>query len=117
MLQRVMELTQGLCAGERDEELLRTVCASAIQALDGKLRRGLAPEDCGEAFALAAAWMAADWLQSGPGMEGVTALSAGDISIRREGGVQAGGTMSRQAMELMAPYLADREFGFWGVKG
>lgn len=116
MLQRVMELTQGLCAGERDEELLRTVCASAVQALDGRLRPGLAPEDCGEAFPLAAAWMAADWMQSGAGLEGVTALSAGDISIRREGGGQTE-AMGQRAMELMAPYLADRAFVFWGVKG
>lgn len=117
MLQRVMELAQGLCAGERDEELLRTVCAGAVQALDGKLRPGLAPEDCGEAFSLAAAWLAADWMQGGGGLDGVTTLSAGDISIRREGGGQAGGTLSRQAMELMAPFLADREFVFWGVRG
>ena len=117
MLQRVMELAQGLCAGEQDEELLRTVCAGAVQALDGKLRPGLAPEDCGEAFPLAAAWLAADWMQGGSGLEGVTALSAGDISIRREGAAQAGGTMSRQAMELMAPYLRDDEFVFQGVEG
>ena len=117
MVQRVMELAQGLCAGERDEELLRTVCVSAIQCLNGQLRPGLAPEDCGEAFPLAAAWMAADWMQGGSGLDGITALSAGDISIRREGGGQTGGTMSRQAIELMAPYLADRGFAFWGVRG
>lgn len=115
MIQRVMELAQGLCAGEQDEELLRTVCASAVQALDGRLRPGLAPEDCGEAFSLAAAWLAVDWMQGGSGLAGITALSAGDISIRREGGGQAGGTLSRQAMELMAPFLEDRGFAFWGV--
>ena len=116
MLQRVMELARGLCPQAGDEELLRTVCASAVQALNGKLRRGLAPEDCGEVFPLAAAWLAADWMQAGQGLDGVTALSAGDISVRREGGGPSG-SMARRAMELMEPFLADREFAFWGVGG
>jgi hypothetical protein len=116
MIQRVMELAQGLCPQGGDEELLRTVCAGAVEALDRKLRPGLAPEDCGEAFPLAAAWLAADWVKAGQGLDGVTALSAGDISVRREGGGGAG-TMSRQAMELMAPFLADRGFAFRGVRG
>ena len=107
MIQRVMELAQGLCPQGGDEELLRTVCAGAVEALDRKLRPGLAPEDCGEA---------ADWVKAGQGLDGVTALSAGDISVRREGGGGAG-TMSRQAMELMAPFLADRGFAFRGVRG
>lgn len=116
MLQRVMELARGLCPQAGDEELMRTVCASACQALNRRLRRGVAPEDCGEAFPLAAAWLAADWMQAGQGLDGVTALSAGDISVRREGGGQTG-SMSRRAMELMAPFLADQGFAFRGVRG
>ena len=116
MIQRVMELAQGLCPQGGDEELLRTVCAGAVEALDRKLRPGLAPEDCGEAFPLAAAWLAGDGLMGGLGVEGVTALSGGDIWVRGGGGGGAG-TMSRQAMELMAPVLADRGFAFRGVRG
>ena len=49
-------------------------------------------------------------------MSGVTALSAGDISVRREGGGE-GGTLSQRAMELMAPFLRDDGFVFRGVRG
>lgn len=74
------------------------------------------PEDCGEAYRLAAAWLAADWLRDTQGLSGVTALSAGDISVRREGGADSG-KLSRRAMELMAPYLRDEGFVFRGVEG
>ena len=116
MIQRVMELAQGLCPQGGDEELLRTVCAGAVEALDRKLRPGLAPEDCGEAVRGGAAGLAAVGVTAGLGLDGVTALAAGDLSVRREGGGGAG-TMSRQAMELMAPFLADRGFAFRGVRG
>lgn len=73
-------------------------------------------EQCGEAFPLAAAWLAMDWLRDGRGLEGVTALSAGDISVRREGGWDGGG-LARRALELMAPHFRDEGFAFRGVSG
>ena len=70
----------------------------------------------GDAYPLAAAWLALDWLRGSRGLEGVTALSAGDISVRREGGGDGGG-LSERAWELMGPFLADEGFAFQGVKG
>ena len=111
-----MELAQALGGAGQDEEALRTLCAAACQALDRRLKDGLTAEDCGGAYPLAAAWLAMDWLRGSQGMDGITALSAGDISIRREGGGDCG-KLSEQAMEIMAPYLGGSEFVFRGVDG
>lgn len=116
MTQRVLELVQALSGAGQDEELARTLCAAACQELDRRLRDGVAAEDCGEAYPLAAAWLAMGWLRTAQGLEGVTALSAGDISVRREGGGD-GGELSRRALALMAPWLRDEGFVFRGVRG
>ena len=116
MTEQVMELVRTLGGGGQDEETLRTLCAAACGALDRRLKDGLSAEDCQGAYPLAAAWLAADWLREAQGLSGVTALSAGDISVRREGG-GGGRTLGRRAMELMAPYVKDQGFVFQGVEG
>lgn len=110
-----MELVSALYGPGTDEVVLRTVCAGARAALERRLKDGVTAEQCGEAFPLAAAWLAMDWLREGRGLEGVTALSAGDISVRREAG--GGGTLARKALELMGPFLKDEGFVFRGVEG
>ena len=112
-----MELAQALGGAGQDEETLRTLCVNACQVLDRRLKDGLAAEDCQGAYPLAAAWLAMDWLRCGQGLEGITSLSAGDISVRREAGGPDGGTLSRRAFELMGPYLRDDGFVFRGVRG
>ena len=116
MTEQVMELVRSMAGGKQDEELLRTLCANACRTLDGALRKGVTAQDCGGAYRLAAAWIALDWLRTGQDWNGVTALSAGDMTVRREGTGKAG-ELSRQAMELMAPWLRDSGFVFLGVKG
>ena len=100
----------------QDEEVLRTLCLNACNMLDRRLRDGLTAEGCGEAYPLAAAWIAMDWLRGGQGMDGVTWLSAGDLTVRREGGGDEG-SLSQRAMELMGPFLRDDGFVFRGVRG
>ena len=116
MTEQVLELVQALGGAGQDEELLRTLCFAACRALDRRLKDGLTAEDCRGDFPLAAAWLAMDWLRSGQGLEGVTALSAGDISVRREGGGDSG-KLSERAWEIMAPYLKGDGFVFRGVPG
>ncbi len=115
MTERVLELVRAL-GGAGQEDALGALCAAACGALDRRLREGLTAQDCGDAYPLAAAWLALDWLRGSRGLEGVTALSAGDISVRREGGGDGGG-LSERAWELMGPFLADEGFAFQGVKG
>ncbi len=116
MTELVIELAGRVCGPGQDEALLRLACEQACRTLDERLRDGVSAEDCQGAYPLAAAWLAADWLRDAPGLSGVTAVSAGDISVRREGGGESG-KLSRRAMELMAPYLKDQGFVFRGVEG
>ena len=116
MTEQVMELALVLGGVGQDEDVLRMLCANACRTLDRRLRDGLTPEDCQGAYPLAAAWLAMDWLRCGQGLEGITSLSAGDISVRRDG-ASDGGKLSERAMELMAPFLRDDGFVFRGVTG
>ena len=116
MTEQVLELLRALGGAGQDEDVLRTLCESACRTLDRRLRDGLTAEDCGGAYPLAAAWLALEWLRGGQGMDGVTYLSAGDLTVRREGGGDDG-ALSRRAAELMGPFLRDDGFVFRGVKG
>ncbi len=116
MTEEVLELVQALRGPGTDETVLRTLCGSACGALDRRLKDGVCPEDCGGLYPVAAAWLVMDWLNQCQGMDGITALSAGDISVRREGGGEVG-KLSERAMELMAPFLEDDGFVFRGVSG
>lgn len=117
MTEQVLELVRALgSGGGQDEDALRMLCVSACRTLDQRLRDGLSAEDCQGAYPLAAAWLVMDWLRGCQAMDGVTALSAGDISVRREGGADSG-TLSKRAFALMAPWLRDDGFVFRGVKG
>lgn len=116
MTEEVLELVQALRGPGTDETVLRTLCGSAFGALDRRLKDGVRPEDCGGLYPVAAAWLVMDWLNQCQGMDGITALSAGDISVRREGGGEVG-KLSERAMELMAPFLEDDGFVFRGVSG
>lgn len=116
MTEQVMELVRALGGAGQDEDVLRMLCANACRTLDRRLRDGLTPEDCQGAYPLAAAWIAMDWLRSGQGLEGITSLSAGDISVRRDGASEVG-KLPQQAMELMAPFFRDDGFVFRGVRG
>ena len=107
---------QKLGAAGQDEAVLRMLCQNACNMLDRRLKDSLTAEDCGEAYPLAAAWIALDWLRGGQGLDGVTYLSAGDLTVRREGGGD-GEALSRKAMEIMGPFLRDDGCVFRGVKG
>ena len=117
MTDRVLELVQALSGAGQAEERQRTLSATACQTLDRRLRDGLTAEDCEGVYPLAAAWLVMDWLRGSQGLEGITSLSAGDISVRREAGSGDGGNLSQRAFELMRPYLRDDGFVFRGVSG
>ena len=107
---------QSLGGAGQDEIMLRTLCQNACNMLDRRLKDGLTAEDCGDAYPLAAAWIALDWMRGCQGMDGVTWLSAGDMTVRRDGGGDDG-ALSRRAMKLISPFLRDDGFVFRGVRG
>ena len=116
MTEQVMELLRTMGGTGPEESVLRTLCENACALLDRQLKDGLTAEDCGGTYPLAAAWIALDWLRGSQGMDGVTYLSAGDLTVRREGGGDDG-ALSQRAYEIMKPFLRDDGFVFRGVKG
>lgn len=96
MVERVCTLCGQL--GEDRAEPVRALAPAVCERLAGELREGLKPEDCGEAFPLAAALLVLEVLR---GSEGMTAFSVGEVSMRfdpKEGG-------GRTARKLLAPFL------------
>lgn len=105
-------------ATEAETPVLRLLCKAAQQELTGRLRPEITVQDCAEAFQVAAAWLALAGLLTGRESEGVSAWTAGPVSVKREGA--AGDTaraLREQAQQLMAPYLQDESFWFRGVSG
>lgn len=116
MKKAVLEFVRSLCRPETEEGVLDTLCEAACKRLNHMMAENIEPEDCAEAYVPAAAWLVMDWLRESRDWEGVTALSAGDMTVRREGAGH-GGSLTRRALELMAPYLKDQGFVFQGVRG
>lgn len=114
MTEEILALATALGKVEESGRL-RTLCAAAETELAGLLRPGTAPEDCGGAFPLAAAWMALASLAVAE-EDGVRAFTAGDVTVRREGRERRE-ALRLQARQVMKPYLRDQGFAFWGVRG
>lgn len=119
MSEYILELALAASGGgEADRALLEPLCAAAERAWLGRLREGVAPEDCGEALPCAAAFTAAAERAAGEG--GVASFTAGDVSVRLGSGADLARRAEglRQAAErLMEPYV--RASGLWaqGVEG
>ena len=116
MNQEILALCRAMGAEADQEELLLPLVQAVREQLAGRLRPGVAPEDCGAAFPLAAAMMAVDQLSglSGGDRGGVTSFTAGDLTIRKEAGQKS---LPAQAEALLAPWLGDTGFVFRGVRG
>lgn len=118
MTQQIIALCRAMGAAGDQEELLLPLAQAVSEQLAGRLRDGVAPEECGSAFPLAAAMTVMDRLSALAGRGGgVTSFTAGDLTIRQESGGQSGRSLSEQAESLLAPWLGDTGFRFQGVEG
>ena len=119
MTGEIMALCRAMGAAEDQEELLLPLIQSVRRQLAGRLKEGLLPEDCGPAFPLAAAMTAMDQLSGMTGGGGnAVSFTAGDLTIRQEAGGGGGNrALSAQADRLLAPWLGDNGFVFYGVEG
>lgn len=115
MKEEILKMVESLCRVEADAGVLDTLCKAACRRLDDLLAEGVSAEDCAESYVTAAAWLIAAWIQSSRSWDGVTSLSAGDMTIHRTQG--GDGRLEQRAMELMAPWMRDRNFVFRGVRG
>lgn len=116
--QQILEAAAAL-AGEltpQQETMLEALCGASLSSLSARLREGLTPEDCGEAFVTAAALMALAALANCADEVPTEQITAGDFTIRK-GALSREKTarcLTAQAEGMMVPWLKDR-FSFRGV--
>ena len=90
MREEILTLARAVSgAKEAEDALLESLCEAARLRWEARLRPGLAPEDCGTAFACAAAFAAAADLAAGRGGGAVGAFTAGEISVKGRGAAEA----------------------------
>lgn len=114
--EQILELARAMDGGA-PEETLAFLCGAAQEELEGKLKEGLSPEDCGGAFTAAAAWLALSGVYAGGGQEPAS-WTAGPVSVSGGlSGPERARGLRELAFRMMAPYLQDEGFCFQGVKG
>ena len=113
--EEILALCRLMGAGEEQDELLLPLIEAVSAGLERRLKPGVAPEDCGSAFLLAAALCAMDGLEEAAGTAGVSSFTAGEVSIHTRGREE--GTRTDQAQRLLAPWLGETGFAFRGVRG
>ncbi len=114
MTEKIVALAATLGKTEESEGL-RALCAVAAEKLKGLLRPGLSAEDCGQAFVLAAAWLALAGLEVSD--DGVERFSAGEVSIQKRSGSLRQKALRLQALQVMKSYIDEPGFLFRGVRG
>lgn len=116
MIEEILGLCRGMGASEDQEELLRPLIEAVKVRLEGQLKVGVSPVDCGSAFPLAVAMMAMDGLEGAIGGDRVASFTAGEVTVRKQSAGQ-GRSLSDQARRLLAPWLVETGFAFQGVTG
>lgn len=113
-----MALCRAMGAGEDQEELLLPLIEATQAALALRLKDGVSPEDCGQAFSLAVAMMAMEGLEETAGSDReISSFTAGEVTVHRETENGPEKRRSARAERLMAPWLKDGSFCFRGVRG
>ena len=118
MVRQMAEIARSLGRVEEQEYgALEGLCEAAFRQLQGRLRKGVTPEDCGQCFVLAGAWLALAGLEVSRAVGQAERFSAGDVSIQVGDAGQRARQLRKQAQSLMAGWLRDENFMFCGVDG
>ena len=97
-------------------EGLRPYCAAAAETLSARLPEGVSPDDCGGVFPTAAAMLALAMRADAEASAGGGSYTAGSVTVRAGSG-DASVRLRAQAEALLAPWCADADFAFTGVRG
>ncbi len=114
MQTKILELAMSLgkCSSTEEEALTVLSGQVAIQ-LEGRLRKGISPEDCQDAFVLAGAWtVLAHYAVSG---DKVSQFTAGDVTVHHRDAKEQHAALLLQAEQVLRPYVRDEGFCFRGV--
>lgn len=107
--------SMGRVSGQ-EEALLEALAGAAERELGAALRPGVTPEDCGDAFPVAGAWLVLAALEVSRGAGQAESFTAGDLTIRAGDSAGRADALRAQARRLLAPWLTDSRFVFYGVK-
>ncbi len=99
---------------DRETELLKLLCQSAVAALTSRLRTGLTPEDCRADFVAAASLFSLASLSTVSEEAALGEIKMGDVTLKQKDADAASRCLYNQAELIIAPYLGDR-FHFTGV--
>lgn len=116
MSDRVIEMAVALGGIDYDESLY-CICDGVVEELTAQLRPGVAPEDCGEAFILAAAWMALAQRELADADGEMERFTAGEVTIQKGNSNVRREALLLQARQVIRPWLRDEGFSFRGVRG
>ena len=122
MNEQILTLAQVISgAADTEKSFLELLCTAAAQEWEERLRDGLTPESCREAFLCAAALSAVAGLTAArSGQNRVSSFKAGLVSVSGMAAAETGaaaGALCAQAERLMAPFVRDDCFCFKGVNG
>lgn len=122
MQEEILKTAQDIShANEAEQALLIKLCEVETAVWTKRLRIGVTPVDCGDAFVCAAAFYAvADWMEQRVGGSYPTSFKAGEVSVKEKSVAelaQAAQLLRSQADAFMAPYQQDDRFYFSGVQG
>ena len=102
-------------ADENDWTLLEPICTALESAWLARLKDGVSPETCQDAFDCAVAFSAAAVFSAGNA--GLDSFSAGDVSVKIRQDAQGQNALSAAAERLMAPYVLPDGLFLKGVTG
>ena len=111
-MEEILTLAMELCGMDKHSSLLESICHAAERFLQLRLRDDVVPVDCGRAYPLAVASIAAKAYNEGVSPRALESFSAGDLSIRMDS--QSDRFVSA-TLNLMRPFLKDDTFSFLGV--
>lgn len=111
-MEEILSLAAGICGAAEDDPVLSALCQAAYDATVLRLKDGITAEDCGKAFPIAVAAIAAKAWEEGVGTGGVSSFAAGSVSLSV---TQEGDRFTSAALGLLEPWLKDAHFGFRGV--
>lgn len=111
-MDEILTMAAQISGGEKEDTLLVALCQSAYDSLKMRLREDVEPEECGKAFPIAVAALAAKAWEDGVGAGAISSFAAGSVSLSVS---QEGDRFTSAAIELLRPWMKDQGFGFLRV--
>lgn len=114
---RLLAFARALAGDDADALVLNAMCAAAAAELEGRLRDGISAGALGETFVRAAGVLALSMYCAVKDGEKLKSFRAGNLSAEYADGEASPEGLRKIAEQMLSAHLADRGFGFLGVRG